>query len=372
MINDNFAAISLKPVASQADKSGPVIEADVKVGTVDRSAHLQAIQGDAALKTTGVTNDRSEPVIEPGVTVKPNKRNSLLGEVRTAGARRSSIDTIKHDFDTISLKPVTDLSDKGAPMIDPDVKIATVDRTAHLEGIAKGAELKPASETNDRSEPKLLPGLTVQPSKRGDVLNDVRVAGARRSSIDTIKHDFDTIALKPVTDVSDKGAPMIDPTVKIATIDRAAHLDGIAKGAELKPAPEVKDRSEPVIEADVKLQPSTRGTLFNDVRVAGARRSSIDTIKHDFDTISLKPVTDVSDKGAPMIDPTVKIATIDRAAHLDGIAKGAELKPASETNDRSEPVIEAEVKVQPNRRPSVLEDVKAAAVRRASFTAESA
>eukprot|EP00898_Chlorokybus_atmophyticus_P006106 jgi/Chlat1/6497/Chrsp45S05989 len=67
------------------DRSVPIIEPGVVVRRSSRAELLQEITRGRRTSRTVVTNDRSEPMIDPGTRVRRSSRQDLLAQVRSVG-----------------------------------------------------------------------------------------------------------------------------------------------------------------------------------------------------------------------------------------------------------------------------------------------
>ena len=155
--------------------------------------------------------------------------------------------------------------DSSAPVIDPDTKLKTVDRSALMSGVANPPELKKC-ETKDASAPR-VEGVTVNKVDRV-VQQQVIRQGAVTRSIEGFK------GAEPLhkTEVQhDASAPVIDPEVKIKKVDRQGFMAGIANPPELKKC-ETKDCSAPVIDPDTKLRESDRAKMCVDIESAALKK----------------------------------------------------------------------------------------------------
>merc|ERR1712188_208220 len=106
----------------------PVIEEGVSVKKVDRAPLLNDIAEGAELKKTE-TVDKSGPVIDSDVKVKPSARPALLGEIQHKGVT-SEIAT------GVTLKKAETV-DKSGPVIEEGVTVKKSARPALLEEIKK-------------------------------------------------------------------------------------------------------------------------------------------------------------------------------------------------------------------------------------------
>merc|ERR1711981_442293 len=135
------------------------------------------------------------------------------------------------DLEKVARLKDVETVDKSAPVIDGDVQVKTVDRSAHLAALASEHELKHA-ETEDKSAPKLPKAVTE----------------ADRNAI------FSSLA---------EGVEL----KKAETVDNSAHLAAIASEHELKHA-ETVDKSAPAIPADVTVGKNPHQALLAEIKKA--------------------------------------------------------------------------------------------------------
>jgi len=235
------------------DSSAPVIDPDTKVKTVDRAALVSGVTNPPELKKTE-TKDSSAPKTE-GATVNMVDRVAQQQALKQ-GAVARSIDR------GTELRNTEVAHDASAPVIDPDTKLKTVDRAALVSGVTNPPELK-KTETKDSSAPNTA-GATVTKVDRVAQQQVIR-QGAVMRSIDR------GTELRNTEVVHDASAPVIDPDVKIKTVDRAALVSGVTNPPELKKT-ETKDSSAPVIPPDAGLRESDRVKMCIGIETANLKK----------------------------------------------------------------------------------------------------
>lgn len=272
------------------------------------------------------------------------------------------------------LKPA-ETNDKSAPVIEKDVTIKpSAMPDVKKELTSKSPALKPA-ETADKSAPAIDPNVAVKKSPMGDLLNEVKDKSAEYRQAENAKEVLADVAaptkrpsLSTVKTV-DKSAPVIESDVKLKMNPMAQLKKEIAGSKELKPA-ETVDKSAPVVDKDVKLKESPMAALSKEIAekkdeitgfaTTGATRVAAVDVMTEVKTKrpSLSHVEATADKSAPVIEKDVAIKANPMAELKKEIAGSSpQLKPA-ETVDKSAPMIEKDVAVKPSPMPALAGEIK--------------
>jgi len=156
----------------------------------------------------------------------------------------------------------TETRDASAPVIDPDTKIKSFDRTALVVGVTNPPELR-KTETRDGSTPK-TEGASVNLVDRVAQQQVIRQGAVVRS----IENGTE---LKTTEVTHDASAPVIDPDAKIKKVDRVALVSGVTNPPELKKT-ETKDSSAPVIPPDAGLRECDRVKMCIGIETAGMKK----------------------------------------------------------------------------------------------------
>merc|ERR1719473_866234 len=142
-----------------------------------------------ALKHVEESADRSSPMVEAGVTVKPSPMAGLQAEI---AAKKGEIESfaavggVKVVKEGVmgqiakapsELKHVEGAADRSAPVIESDVTLKMNPMAALKEElVAKGSSpaLKHVEESADRSSPMVEAGVTVKPSPMAELAKEIQ------------------------------------------------------------------------------------------------------------------------------------------------------------------------------------------------------
>jgi len=185
--------------------------------------------------------------------------------------------SISHGRRWLKRQPATD--DRSAPVIDEDVKLKPSPFPQVVGEIEESAvTLKPA-ETDDRSKPIIeadvtvktapMPALTEEiKSKSEDVVEFASRSTLRQASQELVAEITQPAVALKAAETDDRSAAVIDPDVKLKPSPFPQVVSEIGESAvTLKPA-ETDDRSKPIIDADVTLKPAPMPNLSEEIKGA--------------------------------------------------------------------------------------------------------
>ena len=213
-INSGLASHRLRHVANAHDRSTPLIEAGT---TVKRSlapqlfAELQSVVGGSDSDGSGLSkaleshrlrhvetaNDRSAPLIEQGLKIRPSAHASLVDEIKT---KKGFIDSFIHrrarqqsSQETLSaiaggnpaarLRRTPATNDRSKPLIEPGTSVrhfaapqlfAQLLQMGRQPGGPQGIILRHTELTNDRSAPHIEPGTSVKRSPVPQLFDELK------------------------------------------------------------------------------------------------------------------------------------------------------------------------------------------------------
>jgi dephospho-CoA kinase len=316
--SDIAKGTELKKVETK-DSSAPVIDPEAKMKTVDLPALVSGVTNPPELKRTE-TKDSSAPQVG-GASVGKVDRVAQQQTIKQGAVTRA---IEGHHGKTLK---DTEVHDKSAPVIDPETKVKTVDRPALVSGVTNPPELKKA-ETKDSSAPQ-VGGASVGKVDRVAQQQVIKHGAVARS----IEGYRGAEPLKDTKEIHDTSAPVIDAGSKVKTVDRPAILSGLENPPGLKKA-ETKDSSAPQVEG-ASVGKVDRVAQQQVIKHGAVARS----IEGYRGAEPLKDTKEVHDTSAPVIDPDVKVKTVDRPALVSGVTNPPELKKATDVKDSSAPVI---------------------------------
>jgi hypothetical protein len=412
-IVDNFAGMDPSTSArfqtpapeAISDRSAPALEprAEVKhqFGAA-RKASMAAIEvaddPTTALRATE-THDRSEPKIDPSVTLKRAMHKAsatdaaITATVKAAKAASHAEIFFSPSARALATPAAEDVRDRSAPALEPDAVVTHAFGAARLASMHKieadgdhSADTLRATESHDRSEPRIDPSVTLKPAMHKKAATDAATTAtvkmAKAGSHAQIEDNF--TGMDPSTsakfqtpaaeEINDRSAPALENKVPVT------HAFGVARKESMKTlatssaslrATETVDKSAPVIDPTVTLSTHDMRAAVKEAATTAtvkmAKAASHAQIEDNFTGMDpnasakfqTPAVEEVNDRSAPALETETPVTHAFGAARKESmktLATSSASLRATETVDKSAPVIDPTVTLSTHSMRAAIEE----------------